>query len=323
MSRQVLILVHSDDPHLPLVTRHLDDWGVPHWDLAADLIGSEIHPSVEVGSTRFAVDVGGWDWSRITTVWNRRVIVNPGWSTEPATDVMLEKHIHDQNLALVDGLLASIPPEANWMNRIESRFARSKVHQLRLAAELRIPIPETLVSSDPNQIRAFARTHRVSGIITKLIAPTPSRVPNGEEQFSIFTTEIDPDEVGDSALSSAVAIYQPKVRKTREARAIVVGNEVVCCAFDTQQSAQTALDWRRYDFDAVPHYSIDLPSEFADRLVELVARLGLIYAAIDVAELPDGSWLMFEVNPAGQWAWLEELGGVPVGRTIAKWLATA
>ncbi|MEZ5211895.1 hypothetical protein MYK68_08350 [Gordonia sp. PP30] len=319
----MLILVHSEDPHLPLVTRHLDEWDVPHLDLTTDLIGTEIRPSIHVDSTEFTIDLADWDWASVTTVWNRRIMVNPGWSTAPTSDLMLEKHIHDQNLALIDGLMASIRPEAKWINKLDSRIARSKVEQLRLAAELEIPIPATLISSVPSQIRRFAHAHGDTGIVTKLIAPTPSRVPNGVDQFSIFTTEIDPDNVADAALAAAVAIYQPKVQKTREARAIVVGGDVVCCAFDTQRSDQTSLDWRRYDFDAVPHYAVDLPAEFTQKLVQLTARLGLVYAAIDLAQRPDGSWLMFEVNPAGQWAWLEEVGNVPVGRTIAKWLATA
>lgn len=294
---------------------------VEHYDLATDLIGGEVRPSMQVRDGELEVEINGWEWSSIDTVWNRRIMINPGWSTPPATDLMVEKHIHDQNLAMVDGLLAALAPSCRWMNGVDVRLARSKTAQLHLATQLGIPIPPTLVSSNPEQIRSFAFRHSHTGVITKLIAPTPSRVPNGEEQFTIFTTRINPEKVDDGSLSAAPAIYQPVVTKVREARAIVVGDEVICCAFDSQLSEQTNLDWRRYDFDAVPHYPIQLPKRFASQLIKLTAELGLVYSAVDVAELEDGSWLMFELNPSGQWAWLELVGAAPIGRMVASWLA--
>lgn len=313
----VLILTYEGDPHLPLVQKHLAAAGCRHEVLLTDVIGYSTRPSVRIDCAGSTITRLGVDLSEVHAVWNRRVIANPGWSTDPMDDPMMEQHIHDQRMAFLDGLLSMVPAEARWVNTIESRLARSKVYQLRTAQELRIAVPETLVSSDPEEIRDFAADRK---LITKLVSPTPSRVPQGETQFSIFTTRIDPASIPDGQLSSAEAIYQAEVPKRREARAIVIGDRVVTCGFDTQRSESTSLDWRRYDFDSVPHYPLDLPDEFAAQLIALTRRLGLVYSAIDVAQRPDGSWLFFELNPAGQWAWLEELGKVPVGKAIAECL---
>lgn len=86
---------------------------------------------------------------------------------------------------------------------------------------------------------------------------------------------------------------------------MVVGDRVITCAIDSQASESTRVDWRRYDFANVAHYPIELPDDVIQRPIPLTKALGLVYGAIDLAELEDGSWLFFELNPAGQWAWLE------------------
>lgn len=318
----VLIVSYSDDPHVPLVTAHLDHFGVQYCSLVTDQIGALGSTSVRIGGAAARISGPELDLTAVHSVWNRRVFVDPGWSTDPGPDPMRDRHVHDQRLALVHGLLGMVPPGARWVNRFDSgRLAGAKPAQLELARSLGLKIPDTLVSDDPCAIREFADIHRRSGLITKLVAGTPSRVPNGVEQFSVFTTEIDPSHVSDGALSAAPAIYQPRVQKRCEARAVVVGDRVLTCAIDSQASVDTRLDWRRYDFDHVAHYEIELPAAVNDRLVALTKALGLVYGAVDLAQCVDGSWLFFELNPAGQWAWLEHLAGVPIGAALAEALA--
>jgi hypothetical protein len=88
-------------------------------------------------------------------------------------------------------------------------------------------------------------------------------------------------------------------------------------------SARAALDWRHYDFDHVAHASIDLPERERVALLSLCASYGLRFSAADFVVGPDGSWTFLELNPNGQWGWIEERAGVPLGRHLAVELATA
>jgi hypothetical protein len=38
----------------------------------------------------------------------------------------------------------------------------------------------------------------------------------------------------------------------------------------------------------------------------------LHFGAIDLAQRPDGGFTFFEVNPNGQWAWVEQRTGLPL-----------
>ena len=51
-----------------------------------------------------------------------------------------------------------------------------------------------------------------------------------------------------------------------------------------------------------------------------MARLGLRYGAVDLRRTPDGRYVFFEVNPAGQWLFVEERTGLPITERVAALL---
>ena len=54
-----------------------------------------------------------------------------------------------------------------------------------------------------------------------------------------------------------------------------------------------------------------------DRLCELVRLLGLRYGAVDLGAGPTASYVFLEVNPAGQWLFVELATGQPVSAALA------
>ena len=79
-------------------------------------------------------------------------------------------------------------------------------------------------------------------------------------------------------------------------------------------------DWRRGDVDKLDHWVEPLPTDLADRCIRLVADYGLAFGAIDLARTPDDQWVFFELNPNGQWAWLEHKTGLPLSAALADLL---
>jgi glutathione synthase/RimK-type ligase-like ATP-grasp enzyme len=73
----------------------------------------------------------------------------------------------------------------------------------------------------------------------------------------------------------------------------------------------------------VPHTLIDLPGAMACGVRSLMRRLGLIFGCIDVVEGENGEYYFLEVNPRGQWLWIEDLTGVPISKAIAEELCSA
>jgi glutathione synthase/RimK-type ligase-like ATP-grasp enzyme len=51
-----------------------------------------------------------------------------------------------------------------------------------------------------------------------------------------------------------------------------------------------------------------------------VERLGLCYGAIDMVLTPDGRYVFLEINPNGQYLWIEEAAGLPISDAICDLL---
>ena len=51
--------------------------------------------------------------------------------------------------------------------------------------------------------------------------------------------------------------------------------------------------------------------------------LGLCFGAIDMILTPKNEYVFLEVNPNGQWGWIEELTRVPISSAVANLLIKA
>jgi hypothetical protein len=56
-------------------------------------------------------------------------------------------------------------------------------------------------------------------------------------------------------------------------------------------------------------------------VVRLLEELGLRYGALDFRRRDDGAWSFLEVNPGGQWLFVEERTGQPITAALASLLA--
>jgi hypothetical protein len=65
----------------------------------------------------------------------------------------------------------------------------------------------------------------------------------------------------------------------------------------------------------------DLPVEVQQKLLLLMRRIGLEYGAIDLRLRPDGQYVFFEVNPAGQFLFVEHACKLPISDVLARHLA--
>jgi glutathione synthase/RimK-type ligase-like ATP-grasp enzyme len=64
-----------------------------------------------------------------------------------------------------------------------------------------------------------------------------------------------------------------------------------------------------------------LPPEIIAKLHELMTRLGLVYGAIDLRLTPEGRYVFLEINPAGQFLYVEYATGQPIAAALARTLS--
>jgi glutathione synthase/RimK-type ligase-like ATP-grasp enzyme len=115
-------------------------------------------------------------------------------------------------------------------------------------------------------------------------------------------------------------IFQAYVPKRFELRVTVIGNQVFAAEIHSQLTNHTRYDWRRYDLSRTPHLRHELPPEIQDKCVRLVEQLELSYGAIDMVLTPEGRYVFLEINPNGQYLWIEEQTGLPISAALCDLL---
>lgn len=199
------------------------------------------------------------------------------------------------------------------------RRAEHKGSQLVLASELGFELPPTLITNSPGDFLEFYRAHG-GQVISKL----PSAVFHKEifgADFMRFTELVSHRDVGYAhSIRYSPMIFQAYVEKKFELRVTVVGERVFAAEIHSQATNHTRHDWRKYDHASTPHRVHELPQPLADRCVALVKRLGLCYGTIDLVFTPDDRYVFLEINPNGQFLWIEELTGLPISDAICDLL---
>lgn len=130
---------------------------------------------------------------------------------------------------------------------------------------------------------------------------------------------LTPEDVsGDLALEPY--LFQALAPKRYDIRVTVIGDEVFAARIVSQVRPESMVDWRKARPGALKHEVEDLPAAVAQRCVELCRHYGLAFGAIDLALRPDGGYTFFELNPNGQWAWVEQRTGLALRSRLADLL---
>ena len=99
-------------------------------------------------------------------------------------------------------------------------------------------------------------------------------------------------------------------------RVTVVGSSLFAAAIHSQETWY-AFDFR-IDMKAARVEPFDLPDGVRHGLTRLMQSLGLHYGAIDMRQTPEGDVVFLEINPAGQWLFVEDRTGQPITRSMAE-----
>jgi glutathione synthase/RimK-type ligase-like ATP-grasp enzyme len=187
-----------------------------------------------------------------------------------------------------------------WINHpARENLAKSKPAQLFMAGKLGMEIPKTLVSNDPDEVRRFVAKSKAE-IVYKGLSQ-PHMVPG----TALFTGLLTQETLANLDLIRLTpGIFQERVEKAYELRVTVIGSKVFAVKIDSQKNRNAQLDWRRALHD-VGYETAVLSREVEEKILAFMRAFGLFYGAFDFIVTPDGRHIFLEINPSGQYMWLE------------------
>ncbi|MEM7159753.1 MAG: MvdC/MvdD family ATP grasp protein [Myxococcota bacterium] len=260
------------------------------------------------------------DLSRVGAVWMRRLWTASGLDgLAPRWRGIASHHARvamTQLLPLLDG--------AGWLDRIDLQLAaESKPRQLIEAARVGMTVPDTLFSNHPGEVRGFA-AQQESAVVTKLMTPISYDMKGGRGDF-MYTSRVSSDDLQQAEdLRWVPQIFQPEIPKGRELRVVLVGDQCFAGAIDTRGTTRGEVDWRRLRADEGPPWEhATVPDALRAQARQLLDRLGLSFGVMDFIVTPEGEHVFLELNPAGEWGWLERDLELPIADAIGQWLVDA
>lgn len=204
--------------------------------------------------------------------------------------------------------------EGRWLN---SPFAilraEDKPRQLSVARACGLAVPPTVIGNNFDAARSLLARHLC---VIKPLRRALVDAPNGPGQV-IFTSKLSSLYEDDRAAFEAVpVIVQSLIPKRRDIRVTIVDQVAIAVAIHSQEHEETQIDWRRGGRTDLVQERVNLPTAVAGACMEVVRRLDLRFAAVDLVEDCDGKFWFLEANPNGQWAWLEQVEGVSIASAL-------
>lgn len=303
----ILIITHKDDYTADYVIDKLNCKGLPYYRFNCE----------DYLTTGLSIDFDKIDRvslgsnSNFSSAWYRRLKL-PYIDTEHKGEKIFLLHEID---ALYKNLFTQI--QCKWLSSPAAvEQAENKLLQLSLAQQVGFNIPKTLITTSREELFSFAKKNHKT-----IIKPLHSgRVTyNTAESKLIFTNILSEeivDNLGDYELTPA--IYQSYIEKAYELRVTVVGDDIFAAKIDSTLYPDSLTDWRK---GKVQFEQYRLPTNIKQKCLALLAKLGISFGAFDLVCDPHGEYHFIEVNPNGQWVWIEKDTGLPIADAIIKFLS--
>lgn len=255
------------------------------------------------------------DFGEIKSIWYRRPVLPVPHSE--ITDPETQNFVIQESQSALDGVWRTLP--SFWVSDPDKiRVAEKKLYQLKLASEIGFRVWPTLVTSNSNSAYAFYEDYEGDVIYKPL---RKGRLLRRQKQSLIFTNLIDNKTVSEfDRVKYAPCLFQKYIHKKSELRVTVIGSKVFTVEIESQNTLDAIHDWRRSQVN-LHHKIFELPPIIEDQCKQLVKSLGLEFGAIDLIMSPDNEYIFVEINPNGQWAWIQQLcPEMPMRETLAELL---
>ena len=309
----ILIISTLDDAHIPFVTKHLppsvtytvvDPFGA---------IGKKDVSYIFEDNTEH-IYYGDKLLDNVDSVWFRKPTQLDKANVSMSSFYQLYSH---------GALRRHIAPlyrhwkTAFWVSPYEAIISgENKPYQLEVAAKIGFTIPDTLITGDADRARAFVGKHGTCVIKSQAV-----EFPRGK---TLMTTAISAkSNITYEGLSIDPMIFQQLIEPAYELRITVVGQDIFAAKIVSADQGPFR-DWRYGHIDhSFTAEATTISTDLQEKCRQLTQKLKLHYGAIDLIVDRQGVIWFLEINPNGQWAFIEEATDQQIGKAMAKLLTSS
>jgi glutathione synthase/RimK-type ligase-like ATP-grasp enzyme len=314
MAENILIIGDETDPHVLSVCKFLDEHNArvivlnPAEGKSANIAYSFSPFKILISDADKTISC-----EEIDAVWWRlkpNARCNPTNMSEAATENFIAR---EWQMALEP--LSYFLKDCYWLNkRSADLLLRNKPYQLYQAGLHGFALPNTVIGNNYNFIAEASE--QFEEIMYK-----PLGYFNSTDGKLLFSNKMSRGELSESRENIVIApcIFQNYVDKDHELRITVVDKSIFAVKIHSQENELSKSDWRRNQFD-LKYEVVELEKCFEEKLLKFHKSIDLVYGAYDFIVDQNGDHVFLEVNPVGQWLWLERKLGIQISQQIADTL---
>lgn len=308
MNCEILIITNKKDYTTDFVIRRLHERKIDFFRLNTEDFPLRYSSSINIGNKIFYVELKSnrisVNFEEIKGIWYRRP-VKPRLPGITLSSDDKEFAIRESSEFLNN--LWTILDNKNWVSNPNSlRMAERKAFQLKKAIEAGFDIPATSISNDPELLSDYYKNLKKQVIVKPI-----SHGDFSSGKFAIFTNDLStlPNIPDFQQAYLSPLIIQEKIEKISDIRTTVFDNIAFSFEIKHKDNLKT-LDWRVLNPDELEYKLIDTPKLIQEKILNLMNLLDISFGAFDFAYTKSRKWIFLEVNPNGQWAWLEQMTSV-------------
>lgn len=309
MASRVLIVAPENDAHALAVASALETYGGDSWILDIQDFPALVSASATLSPTCLTAtcdrEADALDLAGVTSIWWRRA-----WPARPPavyTGLQHAGFVQVECDHFIEGVLWSLG--AFLVNDPAAEYLASrKVVQMRTASRVGLHLPETLITTKP--MDAWHFIHEFRPVVFKRVGAS-----SGPASITTVADFTSADEL--ASITTCPTIFQRYITGNGDARVIAVGEELWAIHIESQ--AGSSPNDSRFDL-TVPHRAIEVPRAVATGVKALMRGLRLAFGAVDFRIDSEGCWWFLEVNPGGQFLYLEEKTGLRIVDSVARLL---
>lgn len=311
MKNKVILITNTNDITIDYVVKELKNRNIMYYRLNTDNIPNNINIDFDFENENFKIldlykkiELNLHDFN---SVYYRRPVIN---SLDYLEEVSYNEKIYLQRelFAIFEGIY-KILEDKFWLNNVyRIREAENKIYQLILAKNIGFNTPETVISNNFSTIEKIVEKYQYNNIIKS--------IKNGyiDDNKVIFTSLIDGNVIKNQ-ISMFPNFIQNNIEKFCDIRCTIIGNDIFSAEILSQNEISGKIDWRRSKH-ILEHKKHKLPIDIELKCIELTKKLKLNYSAIDLVLDKNGKYIFLEINPNGQWAWIENILKFPISKRI-------
>ncbi|MFA5292065.1 MAG: hypothetical protein WC496_03430 [Phycisphaerae bacterium] len=236
-------------------------------------------------------------------------------------DIYSERHAAGEWSEAIEGFLAHVE-EKRWINHpARNSEASHKIEQLSRSKSYGLNIPRTVITNNISEAKKFIHSENNSVIVKPLNSGYIER-ESPEKDTIIYTRQLKKEDYPFlEGIEFCPVLFQEMIPKVVDVRLTMLDGIIVATGIRAVEvDGNQRLDIRRNNMSDVEYLPLKVPDNVSISVRSLIRSYGLRFATLDFGVTKSGEWFFFEINPNGQWAWLDLYGKTDIASVFIKQL---